>query len=283
MSNCLFDNGLIDTHTHTLISCIGKTLPESERPLPELLVREEMFVDQDSKFTFYFLKEKKAFSVDKLPPRWYELFRRNKVLWMIEPGFTLKPVGCRKPNIPILTTVSPDPIRYKEFTKDVANKLYMKPYTLNELLTIGNHMLPTLSSELKDLYTPEHITQRFHKYGGIIRRVLPGSIGAIDDNEEELKKAIASTNDVPNIISQVQSQWNSIELTELGSYLVQWSPLLTIGNPIVPNEEDIIDITFSKSVSQFASEYVKNQVQTYLQQVSHIELRNSLDSEEGPA
>ncbi len=225
-----------------------------------------MFENQDSCFTFYFLKEKKAFLINKLPSFWYESFNRDKVLWMIEPGLTLKPVGSHRPNIPILATVSPDPIRYYEITKDVANTLYMKPYTLNELLTIGNHMLPSLPSELIDLYTPDQITKRFHKYGGIIRRVLPQSIGSIRYDEKKLKKAIASTNKVRDFISQVQLQWNSDELTELGSYLVQLSPLLTTGNPIVFNEEGITDIEFSISVSQFASEYVKNEVQTYLQQ-----------------
>lgn len=243
-------------------------MPAGTRPLPQLVIREKRSEKDPSDFTFYFMKEKKAFKAnDAIKRNALNTLNREKVLWMIEPCDSHATISSDPNNLPIFATVSPDPIRYKEVTKSVAVKMYMKPYTLNELLTIGQHMLSSVSQvdEVRELYTPKLIAERFRRYGGIIRRVLPYDNVQNLQIERELKEAVSNTGGDAYLLTQVDGQWHSDKLTSMGSYIIQWSPKLTIGVPgssAVHNEENIEQINFYDKVSSFASDYVKDQVQS---------------------
>ena len=75
----------------------------------------------------------------------------------------------------VLATCPPGVLRYKEFCKNGATKLYMPLYSEAELLTIGQHMRqqPDFPADMIELYSDESIRDRYAEYGGIIRHVLP--------------------------------------------------------------------------------------------------------------
>ena len=98
-------------------------------------------------------------------------------------------------NLSTLATVSPDISRYHEFKK-VATRKYMPLFTENELLAIGRDMRarPDFDATLKALYEDDAIRNRFKRYNGIIRHVLPLDAVAVSDLESDREVAVESTN-----------------------------------------------------------------------------------------
>jgi hypothetical protein len=94
-------------------------------------------------------------------------------------------------NLSTLATVSPDISRYHEFKK-VATRKYMPLFTENELLAIGRDMRarPSFKSALKALYEDDAIRDRFKRYNGIIRHVLPLDAVAVSDLESDREVAV---------------------------------------------------------------------------------------------
>ena len=264
------------------LCCLGKGLPvdEKHKPIPELIIRENMKSTENSTFTFYFMKEKKAFTTADFAMKYMDLFHPEKVWWLIEPGNTISPVP-KSDTIPIFATVSPDPIRYKEFAKTAAKKLFMKTYTLNELLAIGRHMRPHISPvKLQALYTDAEIEKRFEQYGGIIRRVLPADLYDSTEFKRQLETAVSdSGTGNANISSLIHSQWHSDKLSTLGSYLVQWEPIVKyrISDLDEPtNEDEIDDINFADYRCKFASPHIYELLVNHFGQMSYGELKSFL-------
>ncbi len=236
-----------------------KSLPavlhEEYKPIPELIIRETLS-GKGSTFTFYFMKEKRAFTTKDTAVDNMEYFNPEKVWWFIEPGSTLQPLPMSE-GVPVFATVSPELIRYKGICKDAANQLYMKTYTLNELLVIGRHMRPHLSSELQEIYTDEDIKMRYEKYGGTIRRVLPVDLRAIVKHSRELKLASRDETKVQALMD-THCWWDSGDRcysdSTLESYVVHWDPIIKYKD--ANNEDEIVDIDFGKRTTKFASSHI---------------------------
>ncbi len=240
------------------ILCSGKTLPEvvgkAYKPIPELIIRETLSA-KGSTFTFYFMKEKRAFTTKDTAVDNMEYFNPEKVWWFIEPGVTVQPLP-KSEIIQLFATVSPLLIRYREICKDNADEVFMKTYTLNELLVIGKHMRPHLTSELQQIYTDEGIKVRYEKYGGIIRRVLPVDLRAIVKHSRELKLASRDEAKVQSLIDTLWwdswNRWDS-DSTSLESYVVHWDPKIKYTDV---NEDEIVDIDFGYRTTKFASSHI---------------------------
>ena len=112
-------------------------------------------------------------------------FDPEKSLYLYEPGESRKGPYFSGLEIPTMCSVSPDKERYKEFEKNRAVKLYVPPWTLPELLAVGEFVLRRSPNQMP--LTAKEISERFHKFGGIFRHVFAPNIGKI---EEEQRRAI---------------------------------------------------------------------------------------------
>ena len=106
------------------------------------------------------------------------MFDRCTTLYLYEPKDKLEEPfyaasGARP--VQIIATYSPDERRYKEFKKSGMIKFYMPCWTLNELQAVGAYMDSTYHEKLEVDFSPEAISDRFKRFGGIFRYVLPCS------------------------------------------------------------------------------------------------------------
>ena len=91
-----------------------------------------------------------------------------------------------------IATCSPDAARYKEFCKNGACKYYMPCWTLAELETVGNHIVKGNHAP-KEFMSPQAIEERYKRFGGIIRYVIPTSKRADEDRRIVQDDAINRT------------------------------------------------------------------------------------------
>ena len=73
-----------------------------------------------------------------------------------------------------IATCSPDAVQYKEFCKNGALKYYVPYWTFTELKAVGNHIVKG-NHALKEFMSPQAIEERYKRFGGIIRYVIPSS------------------------------------------------------------------------------------------------------------
>jgi hypothetical protein len=221
--------------------------------LPELVIRQHVDLEE---LTFYCIQDKKCFEVTEgMNVKHMQIFNRDKVVWLIEPGATQQPIGIvsDKQVPPFLATVSPNSILYHGVTKDIAAKMYMKTYTLDELLTIGRHMRPSLPANLQSYYTDELITERFYLYGGIFRRVLPTVINQLQQHQHELQTALSL---FPGKKLDIAAKYLVTDTSStMESYMVHWDPLITYEDPN-DTTKTIKRINFFYQTTNFASSYV---------------------------
>ena len=94
-------------------------------------------------------------------------------------------------NLSTLATVPPDIGCFHQFQK-VANLTYMPVFTEDELLAIGRDMRarPNVRSDLKALYKDDAIRNRFKRYNGIIRHVLPQDMDTLAGLEDVRQPAV---------------------------------------------------------------------------------------------
>jgi len=145
-------------------------------------------------------------------------FHPKKVQYLFEPLFSK--IEPRPTYLPTFGSFSPDPIRYKEFTKNGGANCYMPVYTLPELLAIGRY-IRSKANQYMELFSDDNIRDRYEKFGGIIRRVLP-------ENEIHLKVLTSGYNDAVHKLSieQIRQVLNQGELSSAESFLVQWTPTI---------------------------------------------------------
>jgi hypothetical protein len=77
---------------------------------------------------------------------------------------------------------------------------------------------------LCELYDEDQVRNRYKKYGGIIRRVLPESVNKIEDHVKEYGQAVEDVIVSGGWKSVCQLELNSRTMTGIGSYVVQWNP-----------------------------------------------------------
>lgn len=157
---------------------------------PEVVIRqvgtEEMQV--------FFVKARKVHVFDAVLKGLFRCFNPKTTLYFFEPADTKVEPLWKYAKMNILATCSPDIIRYKEFCKGRAEKLYMPLFTLEELLTIGAHMCkqPGFPKELLSKYSDDSIRKSYAEYGGVIRHVLPRSSTYADDIAFQKRKIITN-------------------------------------------------------------------------------------------
>ena len=157
--------------------------------------------------TFYFPQICKAYSTFDVRHCVNE-FSPDKALYLFEPNTSLVEPYITA-GVQTTITCSPDRRRYHEFFKREAEKYYMPCWNLPELQLVGSHIAEKCDPEMKYLFEPEKIKERFNEFGGIFRYVLPTS-------KNKLLKARHAQADAVNNIKSVQLflPGNDIEKTD---------------------------------------------------------------------
>lgn len=157
----------------------------NSREPPKVIVRQV----GDSKLFFYFPLHDKVyrtssnFYLDDLNP--------NSALYLFEPDTSyVEPRTCR---LQTITTCSPDRRRYKEFCKHGGISRYMPCWNLDELQTVGAYVAAHCDESLKDFYAPEAIEERYDRFGGIFRYVIPGKKSLVEQAKKEQDDVIGNT------------------------------------------------------------------------------------------
>jgi hypothetical protein len=152
-----------------------------------------------------------------------------------------------------LATVSPDRSRYHEFKK-VATMVHMPVFAENELLAIGRDTKSRLDFDdtLAALYTDDAIRDRFKSYNGIIRHVLPTTVGALGQTKRATDEAVENIQPVQFLTGNLENQ---IVSHYVAVYNVNQSDFSPAGLKLVN------DNAFNKVKSRFMDESMANQIQ----------------------
>ena len=229
--------------------CFGNTAP------PKFVLREVANV-----LYLYDINRQEAWKIMNYDHDIFKCFNPEKTLYLVEPRFTKKqPLDSEM--VPTLATVSPDVSRYHEFVKSGATKLFMPKFKKEELLAIGKYLRDhdLVPNSLKADYEDDKISERFERFGGIIRHVLPTTEGSKGDSERRQSEAI-STCDVGKLLRQRAN----IEMPEFSHYLLQYEVLIDGDKPFAEFQMDL------------ASDFVEDQLTKQMNESSVYELSRAL-------
>ena len=136
--------------------------------------------DDGGRVTLIDLQRSQAFStmytMEGLELLYY--LKPEKAFYLMEPQSLIH--EPQRTRVRTLISAPPDIRRFKEFVKNGATKLYMPVWTLEELLTVGADIRAQVKDDgVKDLLTPENIVNRYKRFGGIFRYVLPENANTV--------------------------------------------------------------------------------------------------------
>ena len=120
-------------------------------------------------------------------------FNPHEAFYLYEPESSLlEPIQS---DLQTVITCSPDRRRYHEFNKRGAARFYMPVWKLSELQSVGKYVCCHLdsSNELIPELAPNKIEQRYKRFGGIFRYVLPSNKFAIEEAENNQESVLALT------------------------------------------------------------------------------------------
>jgi hypothetical protein len=140
-----------------------------------------------------FLKEQKAFRIERQhATSVLSCFIPEKTLFLYEPGSISDPVPSANFTAPMFTALSPNPLRYKSFSKRGADTYYMPTFEYSELVLIRNHLLSVnaISEEMRPHFADHEFRERFTQFGGIFRSMFPTTEGRLHYNLRKRNDAI---------------------------------------------------------------------------------------------
>ena len=162
-------------------------------------------------------------------------------LYLFEPVESLtEPVYYSNFAIRTIATCSPNPVRYKEFCKNGAVKLYMPCWTLEELKSLGSYIY-------KDDKMINTIEDGYNRFGGIIRYVLPKSEAFLRTVMKAQDTAIDRTKAVDIFAPYANIEKMDDGGTNISHFILQYDVLKQPGNKY----------NFHTFKMKIASEYVK--------------------------
>ena len=167
----------------------------------------------------YDIEEKVAERIS-MNPNVFDCFDQYTSLYLMEPEVSKVEPTIGGLWLPTLLTASPLLDRYKEFCKNGGEKFYMPVFELKELQAIGKYLLDhknAIPDEMKAVYTPGRIQERFDEFGGIFRIVLPRSVKVVFTMREERKRALSQC-----VASDILNSEGNIEEAHISHLLMQY-------------------------------------------------------------
>jgi hypothetical protein len=185
---------------YILYRLVNENLCDYHGNCPKVIIRQ---VGENNMY-FYFPQDDKAFSSS---PMSLDIFETDSALYLFEPGGSL----FEPPDTEIKTvaTCSPDARRYKEFCKRGGVKYYMPGWSLDELQMVGAYIASHCNRNRGDFtpdaikeadLTPDAIEERFNRFGGIFRHVIPSSKMVVDQAERNQEMTLANAKAVHTFV-----------------------------------------------------------------------------------
>uniref|UniRef100_A0A1X7SY62 Uncharacterized protein n=1 Tax=Amphimedon queenslandica TaxID=400682 RepID=A0A1X7SY62_AMPQE len=141
--------------------------------------------------TFFFPDKDKVYTSEiSFDTRILKRLDSRKAVYLYDP-YSVK----QEPLITHLKTVvtcSPNRKHYHEFRKRGVSTLYMPQWELDELQAVACHIKGESGDDMKDLLSPEQVEERYYRYGGIIRYVIPSDPASLEDTELLQKDALSN-------------------------------------------------------------------------------------------
>ena len=108
------------------------------------------------------------------------LIHKDLTLLLVEPESSLE--EPRMFGVQTMLMCSPNDKWYKEFYKNGAAKLYMPVWKLDELQLVAAHIRENVDDEfLSNALKPEEVEERYRRFGGIFRYVIPADSEALEN------------------------------------------------------------------------------------------------------
>ena len=171
--------------------------------------------------------------------------RNDSCIYLVEPGRVLnEPLQCPARTI---LTCSPDLSQYKVFIKQGAISYYMPVWELEELKVVGTDIRKH-NPELKDLYSDENIKDRFTRFGGIFRHVLPVNKNVVEIFERQQKTVLHRMKISDVLVPDIDIEKRDDMKDNISHFIMQYNVSYREG---IENE-------FRTFVMQLASDYVRN-------------------------
>jgi hypothetical protein len=143
-------------------------------------------------FQLFLIKAGEAYEVTPYRPDFLNRFDPEKCLYLFEPGndkVTEPDHGLLK----TIATVSPNPLRIKEYTKKGAMRIYMPTWKLNELKQIGTYFRRSVR-KCDVGFSEADIEERFDMFGGILLYIFPFSAANLEqilENQKQARKRVS--------------------------------------------------------------------------------------------
>ena len=161
-------------HWYILYQMVNKNVVHHDVEVPKLIVRQIARRD----LQFIFLHDCKAFNTTSVDLGHNTLlcnFHHDATFILVEPKDSFQEPIVDS-GLKTILTCSPDQQHYKEFLKSGAAKVFMPVWSLDELKAVGAHIRHHTSQKLLD---SDKIEERYRRFGGIFRHVIPVSSNAV--------------------------------------------------------------------------------------------------------
>ena len=230
---------------------------------PEIIVRQ---LGSDS-LTFFFPNRDKVYTSEFSSAR--GILKRldsSKAVYLYDPdGVQQEPLRtCLK----TIVTCSPDRKTYHMFRKCGVSTYYMPQWEVDELQAVARHIKGESGDDMNDLLSPEQVKERYYRFGGIIRYVIPTNPAYLRDIKALQEQALFNRN-----TSDLFLPGASIEKTDdlkrnISHFLLRY---------VVPyrKEGELDKSEFSHFYMDLASQYVKLKI---LQQLTTKQFHKVLGS-----
>ena len=211
---------------------------------PKVIVRQVA----SNLMTYYFPLSEEAYE-SRTDPFLLRQLDQRATLYLYEPGSRLSGPFHDTYSGQIIATCSPDERRYKEFQKNGAIKFYMPCWTLDELQAVGAYIDSKCHEKLEVDFSPMAVSDRFKRFGGIFRYVLPHSKLGLLQAERNQLAVLTDTS-----LSDAYARYTSIEKTDdrktnISHFVLQYN--VQYGHQHGKEE-------FTSFTMQVASAYVKD-------------------------
>ena len=230
-------------HWYILYQMVNKNVVHHDVEVPKLIVRQIARTE----LLFIFPHDCKAFrttSVDLGHTILLRNFHHDAVLILVEPMYS-KEEPIVYSGIKTILTCSPDQQRYKEFLKKGAGKVFMPVWSLDELKAVGAHIRHHSGQKLLD---SDKIEERYHRFGGIFRHVIPVSSNAVVNAERLQAQVLGRTRPVDVFFKGTDIEKLDDQKDNISHMLLHYD--------VNYEEED-----FMQFEMVFASEYVKKMIE----------------------
>ena len=179
---------------YVMYRLVNENMVSGDKVPPLVIVRQL----GEQRMTFYFPKSLCAYVTSFLEGMKLLLQLKPSVsLYLFEPGNSLiEPVMC---GVQTILTFSSNQTRYHKLSRDSGIKYYMPCWTLPELQLVAAHVAQK-DSTLDVEMTPDAVSKRFNRFGGIFRYVIPTSMQYSKMIEAEQDTSLSMTKQV-NVFS----------------------------------------------------------------------------------